>query len=399
MKVIILTGEPFPHGMAAVSRIKCYAAAIAEGGAECEILIYRRTEVCGRAPKNTEGNGFSGKVPFRYIGGTPLRGSNVFVRQLDDFLDVRRTVNYLKQTLSEGDVLFLYMGDYTGVTVRFIKAAHSRGAVCVRDQCELPYATGPETAFSAVKRAWSQRQLFPLLDGVVSISDALLDYAKKYTKSSCRHIKVPILVDFEKFAIVDQASSETVPFMFHAGTLYEQKDGFLGMLEAFGKAAARLNFPVRFISTGNPEDGKITELISKYGIEDKVFFTGYITEEELRDYVSRAAFTVINKHRTLQNRYCFSTKLGEYLAAAKPVVMTNVGEAMNWVKDGQSAYVVEPDDVEALSDRIANAFLHPEDAAEIGLAGKDLCRRSFDYRSWAGPLVHYFKELSNGRKR
>ena len=47
MKIYIVTGEPFPNGMAATNRIKCYAKAIHEGGLECEVVVYRRTEVYG----------------------------------------------------------------------------------------------------------------------------------------------------------------------------------------------------------------------------------------------------------------------------------------------------------------------------------------------------------------
>lgn len=39
MKVYILTGEPFPNGVAATNRIKCYAWAIKEGGLNCEVVI------------------------------------------------------------------------------------------------------------------------------------------------------------------------------------------------------------------------------------------------------------------------------------------------------------------------------------------------------------------------
>ena len=102
---------------------------------------------------------------------------------------------------------------------------------------------------------------------------------------------------------------------------------------------------------------------------------------------------IINKYRTQQNNYCFSTKLGEYLAAAKPVVITHVGEAINWLENGKSAYIVEPEDTEALADAIVHVFTHPEESHQIGLAGQDVCRRSFDYRNWSKPLVEFFNQL------
>lgn len=66
-----------------------------------------------------------------------------------------------------------------------------------------------------------------------------------------------------------------------------------------------------------------------------MLFTGYLSHEDLKDYLSKASMVIINKYRNQQNEHCFSTKLGEYLAAAKPVIITNVGEAMNWLENGR----------------------------------------------------------------
>ena len=104
---------------------------------------------------------------------------------------------------------------------------------------------------------------------------------------------------------------------------------------------------------------------------------------------------IINKYRTQQNKYCFSTKLGEYLAAAKPVVITNVGEAMNWLENGNSAYIIEAEDTNALADAIVHVFTHSEESKQIGIAGQQVCRQCFDYRNWSKPLVDFFNQLGN----
>ena len=401
MKVYILTGEPFPNGMAATNRIKCYARAIKEGGMECEVVVFRRTEVYGKKPENTVGNGQYSGISYRYIGGTPLRGCNALIRQIDDRLDFWRTKRYLKQNLKKGDVLLLYMGMAVEQALVSMRVAHQQGAYCVRDLCEIPYGTGKETPKSVHMRQFTYEKQFPLLDGIISISDNLMNLAKTYTSSSCKHIKVPILVDYEYYKMADRSAETDIPFIFHAGTLYEQKDGIQGMLEAFGKAIQGTKRTIRFVSTGSinranvNEKEQIERIIAKYHIEDKVVFTGYINNTELKDYLSRATMVIINKYRTQQNLYCFSTKLGEYLAAAKPVVITNVGEAINWLKDGESAYITEPENTDALADAIVHVFNNPEEGRTIGKKGQEVCCRCFDYRVWSKPLVDFLRGLGN----
>lgn len=398
MKVIILTGEPFPNGMAAANRIKCYARAINEGGCECEVVIFRRTERYGIKPENIEGKGvFEVDIPFRYISGTPLRGSNVLKRQIEDRIEVWKTERFLKHNLEKGDVLLLYMGQYIKQSLRFMRVAHSIGAFCIRDLCELPFGTGAETKKAIRLRKLTLEKQFPLLEGIISISDALLNLARTYASPSCKHIKVPILVDFAHYYLPDQSSEVKVPYIFHSGTLFEQKDGILGMIEAFGKVVKQLPMPILFVSTGNidksPHNEKINRLIKQYQLDDKLFFTGYLSDSELRDYLGKASLVIINKYNTQQNHYCFSTKLGEYLAAAKPVIITNVGEAMNWLTNTESAYIVEPEDTDALAESIIRVFTKPEEARRIGLEGQKVCRSNFDYRNWSQPMVDFFENL------
>ena len=193
-----------------------------------------------------------------------------------------------------------------------------------------------------------------------------------------------------------------MPYIFHSGTLYEQKDGFVGMLEAFGKAKQKLNSPLKFISTGHVEGSRheheIIRVINQYHIENDVMFTGSLSNDELKAKLQGAALVIINKYKTQQNHYCFSTKLGEYLAAAKPVIITRVGEAMNWLTDGKDCIIVEPEDNNALADAIVEAVSQLATMRNIGKNGQSMCRHAFDYRNYGKVLVDFFTSLSNKTK-
>lgn len=397
MKVIILTDEPFPNGMASTNRIKSYAKAIRGEECDVEVVICRKTECFGIRPRNTQGTGKFDHINYHYIGGTPLRGSNVVIRFIGDILDSYRTERYIRHNLNKGDVLLLYMNNNVKKELRFVNAAHSVDAYCVRELCELPYGTGKETSQTIKLRKKTLEELFPLLDGVISISSSLMQIAITYCSTHCKHIKIPILVDFNRIRITPNKSSEN-PYVFHAGTLNEQKDGILGMIESFGMALQKSNIPAKFLITGNIEDSshenEIRNLLNLYHLEDKIIFLGYITDEELNNYLNNATMVIINKYPTQQNEYCFSTKLGEYMAAAIPVITTNIGEAMNWLDNGKDAIIVKSKDNEELSDAIAYVLTHPIESRQIGICGREKCRLSFSYSNWGRPLVNFFKSLN-----
>lgn len=399
MKIYILTREPFPNGMAATNRIKCYAKAILEKGVPCEVLICTRTEVYGKAPKNTIGEGVFENIPYKYIGGTPLRGSNIVLRQINDRIDKMRTMQYLFKHLKEDDIVFGYCGVFPHFINMIIRITHMRKAFYFRDLCELPYGTSQETDRNIKLRKFTLFKQFPLCDGFIAISDALVTLAEKYKRTNAKVLKVPILVDFEKYCLTDQSNKVDIPYIFHSGTLYEQKDGILGMIEAFGIALRQIPFPIRFISTGKMENSPHKEaiygLIEKYQLKDKILFTGYLSESELKDYLSKASLVIINKYDTQQNKYCFSTKLAEYLAASKPVIITKVGEAMNWLTNDKDAYIVETQRIDALAEKIVEAFTNVQKRYAIAENGFKTCKSSFDYRNYSKQLIDFFTQISN----
>ena len=397
MKVAIVTNIPYPNGMAAANRISCYAEALLLGGAECEVIAYRRTERYGVTPKNTAGRGLAGNVPFRYVSGTPLRGSNAIKRKLGDLKDKTQLLRYVWRELHRGDALLLYIFSDPLYATLLCLLSRIREIKCTGDLCEIPYGTTTASMRNKMGRFIETRFLLPLLDGLIPISEELSVYASKYVSKRCRIQKIPILVDFEKYNLEERSHEADVPYIFHSGTLTEQKDGILGMVEAFGLAVAELSSPVKMVCTGRMEDAREAEqlraLINKYGLEDKIVFTGFLSNDELTDYLSKASIVIINKYRTEQNRYCFSTKLGEYMAAGKAIVITAVGEAMNWLEDGKDCLVVEPGDSSCLSAAVVRLFNESDLRIRISENAKYECRKFFDFRAWSDLFVSFYKSL------
>lgn len=397
MKVYLITMEPFPNGMAGTNRIKCYVKALQRQGIPCEVIICTRTEVYGTSPKNTVGKADAEGISYRYIGGTPLRHKNILVRQINDVVDRLHTIGYLLSHLCENDIVLSYCGTHTNYINLIIDVAHKKKAKFVRELCELPYGTVMETKKTLRCRQFALTKQFPKCDGFIAISDALVELAEQYKNPNALVLKVPILVDLEKYCIPDRSEDTPIPYIFHSGTLSEQKDGILGMIEAFGIATRKLSFPIMFISTGkkekSPNKEDIDRLIIKFHLETSVIFTGYLPENDLRNYLSKASLVVINKYNTQQNKYCFSTKLGEYLAASKPVIITNIGEAMNWLTDNQNAYIVEPENTSALAERIIEAFSNDQKRHLIAQNGFNTCKSSFDYKNYGCIIKDFFYKI------
>ena len=395
MKVYIVTKEGFPNGMAATNRIKCYARAIHEGGLECEVIICGSSEVSGKA-RNTEAAGVYEGVPFRYIGGSAVDYRPKPIRLFSQFYKLIKTEFFLKSHLNKGDVVLLYLGQRVKLVLRFIRIIKKNGAYSVLDLCEYPYGTRNNRNANHLRKLVFEKEL-PGVNGVISISDSLFELAKSKTPSSCSHVKIPIMVEYEHYYVEKSIPVSSFPYIFHAGTLSEQKDGVLGMIEAFGIANKILEKPVKYYLTGSldssPEASLIRDMIEKYELGGYVVFLGYLFRDQIKEYLKRASLVISNRPKSLQDYYGFSTKVGEYLASGTPFITTRWGEVVNWVVDSESAYIVEPENVNDLADAIVRVFRNPVEAQRIGIQGQEICKQCFDFRNWSSTLVGFIKSL------
>jgi glycosyltransferase involved in cell wall biosynthesis len=76
------------------------------------------------------------------------------------------------------------------------------------------------------------------------------------------------------------------------------------------------------------------------------------------------------------------------------VVTTAVGEMPRYFQDGVTAFMCPPGDPQVYGDKIAHLLSDPGLAAAVGRAGRELCRRTFDYRIHAPSLVEMMEALS-----
>ena len=398
MKVYILTKEPFPNGMAATNRIKCYARAIIAGGVDCEVVVCGCTELKKDSIRNTVPLGFYEEVPFRYIGGYTVDTRPTTIRLFSQYFRLIQTAFYLRRHLENGDVVIFYLDANIQWYKRFIRLSHRKGAFCVRDLCEYPLGARSDSEDIVKQRERVFNDLFPKFDGIISISDALLDVAKRHSSQCCKHLKVPIMVEYERYYTDDKSKECSVPYIFHAGSLSQQKDGVLGMIEAFGLAKQSLNYPLKYYLTGTIASAtcskEIEDLLDKYQLHGSVCFLGYLFPEEVKEYLSRASLVISNRPKSRQDYYGFSTKVGEYLATGTPLITTKWGEVVNWLEDGKSAYILPPEDTIALANSIIHVFSDPDDAAKVGRNGQKVCKDRFDYCQWSKSLVNYFKSFS-----
>ncbi len=127
-----------------------------------------------------------------------------------------------------------------------------------------------------------------------------------------------------------------------------------------------------------PEIGRLQEIAHEAGVADRVHFTGRRARPVLRYYYSAADVFI-----TTPWYEPFGITPLEAMACATPVIGARVGGIKTTVRDGRTGFLVPPRDPDAVAERLAHLYRHPELFAELGQAGRDRALRSFTWEQVA----------------
>ena len=132
---------------------------------------------------------------------------------------------------------------------------------------------------------------------------------------------------------------------------------------------------------------------AELGLGGRVFFTGRCARV--------AELLAVSEVCVLSSRGVegFSNSIIEYMAAARPVVATDVGGAAEAVVDGETGYIVPPGDDEALAARVVELVNDPETARVMGGRGLLRVREKFSCEAQLARVEGLYARLLGGRRR
>ncbi|HEX2912068.1 MAG TPA: D-sedoheptulose 7-phosphate isomerase [Chloroflexia bacterium] len=123
-----------------------------------------------------------------------------------------------------------------------------------------------------------------------------------------------------------------------------------------------------------PELNRLQEIAKEEKVEDRIIFTGRRGREALKYYYSAADVFV-----TTPWYEPFGITPIEAMACGTPVVGANVGGIKFTVRDGESGYLVPPNDPEALGERLAHLYQNPN---LLSVLRRQSIRRANDLFTW-----------------
>ena len=110
-------------------------------------------------------------------------------------------------------------------------------------------------------------------------------------------------------------------------------------------------------------------------------------------YLINAKILALARPDNIQGQGGFPTKLGEYLATGKPVVVTTVGELKEYLIDNTNAFLAVPDSALSFAEKMKTALDNYEKAKQVGIEGQKLANTIFNYKVQSENLINYLLNL------
>ncbi len=378
----ICMGVGYP-GLAPAHRMTLVGRALQAAGC--------RFRVChlGANPlRETPVSGTHDGIPFQYYPANVTYSQSRWVRQIAYLRGLRQLLEDLIVARRNGENIVVYSWLIPHpATVLFCYVLRRMFIPIVTEQNE--WWPG---VFARLQRIISVLQS----DGLLVISDAIEKRIRLILPGRPKPIlTIPILMDVYKITPADMCPEMGKhPYFIWCGDAASSLKDICFMLDIMAELAKR-SCVARLVIAGRSTGKFLSEVRSfmhDRSIPDgMVDVAGYLPDDQHACRMREACGLLLPLWADEERSVCrFPTKLGEYLATARPVITSPVGAVGAYLEPGPAAFLCPSGDVCAYAAAAEVIIRDPFKAEEIGRKGRRVAEEYFDFRKYSTALNAFF---------
>jgi glycosyltransferase involved in cell wall biosynthesis len=226
-----------------------------------------------------------------------------------------------------------------------------------------------------------------------SLRRALVDLGCDPKKIEIQRTGIPL----DEFPFRDRADPKNGEWQFvQAGRLIEKK-GLPVTLRAFSTFLKQYPNATLTIAGEGPLLPELQKLARELTVAERVSFTGFISQEQLREIYYRShIFLHPSQTGRDGNQEGVPNSMLEAMATGLPVFATEHGGIPEAIENGMSGVLVPERDDEALGRALLDAARDPASLSQIARRGADAVRQNFDLSTQAQRLEEvYLRTIGN----
>lgn len=189
-------------------------------------------------------------------------------------------------------------------------------------------------------------------------------------------LKEQIFDEAEFEELKTQFSIPQKPVILFVGRVDDHRKGLDILLKSFNNVLKNIDSILLVVGKGNQTEART--LATSLGIQDKVFFTGFVDDTTLKK-----CYAICDVYVIPSRLEGFGLTILEAMAAEKPVVATNVGGIPELVKQHRNGILVKPKNPEQLAEAIISILLNKEKSEVIQINNYNDARDIFTWQKTA----------------
>jgi glycosyltransferase involved in cell wall biosynthesis len=234
-------------------------------------------------------------------------------------------------------------------------------APLIEEQSKHRTLVNIKLARAATDRAFSSAS------AIVAVSTEVATYLEAFAASAGKVRVVPNGVDVDRFVRRKSPSRSGAFTIGFVGTLKPWHGTDLLLKALRHVLAAGVDARILIVGDG-PERDALQSLVSELGVSARVTFTGAVPPLQIAELLERMDVAVAPYPR-LDGFYFSPLKVYEYMAAALPVIASDIGQLASLVTHGRNGLLVAPGDICQLSSAIIRLHRDPRLCDSLGNAG------------------------------
>jgi glycosyltransferase involved in cell wall biosynthesis len=397
--LIVVTDSDFPSGSASAKLLRLLCYGFSENNWSVSVLLQK-----GKQNRNIEENEVEGcfqrKISYKYFAWK-YRPKNFIAKFIDSsicFFGVIFKLIHLK-ILQQVDYVLVY--NHFGV--------QNLSPLIICKVIRIPVVSyvadwlTKDVSFpkkSQVLKYWNfqlrMKYINFLYDGIISTSTYINDYYHRKHFESNRLYILPNLIEkpteFDIYSEKEYPRSHKIRITFSGKPTWT--NGGEMLLDIFSKVHQLYN-DCELIIIGDQLGNKqllplLKDKAQELGVANNVIFTGMISYQRVIQILQTSDIFILPRPSGKFAEAGFPTKLGEYLAARKPVIVSKVGDIPNYLTHKQNILLCKPGDIECFVENIIWLINNPSEASDIGENGFKWVIDNLDYNNATKKIIKYF---------
>jgi len=249
--------------------------------------------------------------------------------------------------------------------------------------------------FSRINARLYDNFRFFFCDGIIVISEFLKNRVLLKNKD-LPLLKIPAICDFEEFKLSNTTTSN---YLMYCGAIgYFSVIAFVIDLYCMLKESNCYQGNLLLAIGGGDKNEELSSMLNKKidncRFSDSIILLTNVPHKKLIDIYMAAELLIVPMRNVLQDIAGFHHKVGEYCAAQKPIISTNLGEMKYYFKDGVSAILADEYTLESYFKKLCDILPLKDKLKSIAEEGHKVGVEKLNYLSYGKELKQFIDNLS-----